>query len=190
MPEEKTEGVAEKSGEPKVDIEKMKAELSEQFRKEISGLNRKITELDEEKRALAEQLTTKDNESKSVEQRIAEIERQREQDLRDAALREKQLRVSAEAARLGIPEDVAMSLDKSLSFDAAVESLQKLSGHIAEREKALRNQIVNNGYKPGSPGDAVTGKTVDLKKLQAVDIKDMGKMSNAQLAELAGMTTE
>ena len=190
MPEERTEGVAEQSGVQQVDVEKMKAELSEQFRKEIAGLNRKITELDEEKRALAEQLTTKDNESKSVEQRIADIERQREQDLRDAALREKQLRVSAEAARLGIPEDVAMSLDKSLSFDAAVESLQKLSGHIAEREKALRSQIVNNGYKPGSPGETGTEKTVDLKRVQAIDIRDMGKMSDAQLAEIAGIVAE
>jgi len=190
MAEEKTEGVAEPSGGQQVDVEKMKAELSEQFRKEIAGLNRKITELDEEKKALAEQLTTKDSESKTIEQRLADIERQREQDLRDAALREKQLRVSAEAAKMGIPEDVAMSLDKSLSFDAAVESLQKLSGHIAEREKALRSQLVNSGHKPGSPGETGTEKTVDLKRIQAIDIRDMGKMSDAQLAEIAGIVAE
>jgi len=190
----KAEGAAVDTGakQATVDVEKITAEITEkiqsQFKSEIAGLNRKISELDEEKKSLTEKLATKEQEGKTVEQRIADIERQREQDKRDAALREKRLQLTAEAAKLGIPEEIAQSIDKDLSLDDAVERLHKLSSHYEERLRAdINKEISSTSYKPGAEGgESQSNGKANIEALKKLDFKTMGQMSDAELAALDG----
>jgi len=186
------EGNADKNGEPQVDVEKLTADItnqvSEQFKNKIAALDRRINELSQEKKTLAEKLDEKEQEGKTVEQQIAEIKKQYEQDKKAAQLRERNLQLAAEAAKLGVSEKVAQAIDKELPFDDAMEVLKDLSAQNEQAIKAKVNESISSqSYKPGAEGgESQSNGKANIEALKKLDFKTMGQMSDAELAALDG----
>lgn len=166
------------------------ADNGAQFKTEIAGLNRKITELQQERERLASELEKEKVGQQTVEQQVAELRAEARKQREEAEQREKRLKWQSEAARLGIPDTLVNRLDPSAPYEEGLEAIVKLNEWHQDRVKADVNKQLADGYKPKSPGDAPDEKKVDTDKLKGLDFHTMAQMSDKELAGLYGGESE
>jgi hypothetical protein len=157
----------EKQEAEKIDVEailtKVRTEMEAQFKNEINGLNRKITEL----QTVAK---TKDEQKKTVEDRLRDLEEQNNSKQRELEHEKLIRQLQAEAASRGLKLEDEIDVDNpNLTLEKAVEFLDKRQAIYAERDKRIANDVVaGNSPKPGS--GIQNGRPVDLKKLSTAEL--------------------
>lgn len=126
-------------------VDKIRAELEAKSKSEIVGLNKRISELD---RLNKEAQDSK----KTVEERLADIERDNAD--KERALGKERLvnQLRKEAAERGIDFESMWDIDNPPpSLEKGIELLDRQKKYIAELETKIRNeQMVSKGHKPGS----------------------------------------
>jgi len=142
-------------------------QMTTQFKSQIDGLNRKVTEVEKEKVAVAEaakaEKMTVEERLEAVEKREQETKREMESKERAATLREKQLQWKAEAAKRKLPDTTYV--DPSLSVEDGNKYLDELRATLDGQIKVEINEALASGKKPGSGNVADTPPPVDLEAM-------------------------
>ena len=138
-------------------------QMTTQFKSQIDGLNRKVTDQEKEKEALAEaakaEKLTVEERLEAVEKREQETKREMESKDRAAALREKQLQWDATAAKLRLPKT---HVDPSLSLEDGEKYLTEHRAALDAEKTAEINEALASGRKPGSGNVDESTPPVDL----------------------------
>jgi len=171
-PEKKTEKPLESDVESIVS--KVRAEMEAAFKSEISGLNKKITEL----QTVSKQ---KDDQKKTVEERLQAVEEQAR--LKEAELSHERLirMLQKEAAERGLNLEDEIDIDNpALTLEKGIAFLEKRKAVYDERDKKLANDLIaNNSGKPGS--GVGNQQPIDLSKLsvdELAKLEEEGKLND------------
>ena len=162
---------------PEADVEsivsKVRAEMEAAFKSEISGLNKKITEL----QTVSKQ---KETEKKTVEERLQAVE-ERER-LKDSELSHERLirMLQKEASERGLKLEDEIDIDNpALTLEKGIAFLDKRKAVYDERDKKLASDLIaNNSAKPGS--GAGKKQPIDLSKLSVEELaklEEEGKLN-------------
>lgn len=141
------------------------AKVAEQFKSQIAGLDKRVTELTKERDGLKTQLDEKDQASKTVEQQIADLRAERERDRREAQMREKKSMWRTEAVKRRLDETIADVLDSSLSVEDGLKALDALQSNATKTAQEIVNEKLGKQRAPGSgnePDDEKARNDEDL----------------------------
>ena len=170
--------------------------MTEQFKSQIDGLNRKVTDQEKEKETLVE---TAKAEKMTVEEQLAALRADREADKREmtakdtaATLREKQLSWKAEAVKRNLPDTTYV--DPSLSLEDGVLYLDGFKTALDTSVTDGINKGLASGEKPGSGNTPESEPVVNMDgkssaEKRTIYLADEQKKLEARQANIAGIAT-